>query len=74
MVFLLMSYTLPRYDCCQLFGTITKVKLLEKCFIKSEKKMNITGGVLKIDEDLVVAPGYTFESFKRTRHYKIKMA
>ncbi len=70
MVFRLMSYTLPQYDCCQLFGTITKVKLLEKCFIKSEKKMNITGGVLKIDEDLVITPGYTFESFKRTRHYK----
>ena len=32
--------------------------------------MNITSGVLKIDEDLVVAPGYTFESFKKTRHYK----
>ena len=32
--------------------------------------MDITGGVLKIDEDLVITPGYTFESFKRTRHYK----
>lgn len=32
--------------------------------------MNLNSGVFKIDEDLVIAPGYTFEIFKKTRHYK----
>lgn len=32
--------------------------------------MNLNSGVFKIDEDLVIAPGYTFKNFKKTRHYK----
>ncbi|MEE3494039.1 MAG: hypothetical protein VZR06_02680 [Butyrivibrio sp.] len=32
--------------------------------------MNIYSGAFAIDEDLVIIPGYTFESFKKTRYYK----